>query len=123
MEKKFNFVYVTTNLINGKQYVGYHSTDSLNDGYLGSGNIKNGIKKYKKQNFKCEIVEFFDTKKEAFYAQEKYILKFNTLVPNGYNISPTGGLLVNGCHTEETKQQIKKSVSVALSGEKNPFLW
>jgi len=31
-----HYTYITTNLINGKQYVGDHSTDNLNDEYLGS---------------------------------------------------------------------------------------
>lgn len=32
-----HYVYVTTNLINGKQYVGDHSKNSKIDNYLGSG--------------------------------------------------------------------------------------
>ncbi len=48
--KKYNYVYVTTNLINGAQYVGDHSTNNLNDDYLGSGKyLFRSIKKYKKK--------------------------------------------------------------------------
>lgn len=84
--------------------------------YIGSGDIfKNAIKKYGKSNFFKEILEWFEIRKEASDAQEKYIKEFNTLVPNGYNISPTGGIGVQGCHSEETIQKLKNS----NSGEKN----
>jgi group I intron endonuclease len=118
MEKKFNYVYVTTNIVNGKQYIGDHSTDNIKkDNYLGSGRpifIK-ALKKYGRTNFKKEILEFFPTKQEAFNAQEKYIKQFNTLNPNGYNISPIGGLGNSGCFSEE----MKLKHSILLSGENN----
>jgi len=81
-EKKFTYVYITTNTINGKQYVGDHSTDNIEkDNYLGGGSYLNAaIKKYGKIYFKKEILENFETKKEAFNAQEKYIIQYNTLV-------------------------------------------
>jgi group I intron endonuclease len=110
--KKYHYVYVTTNLVNGKKYVGDHSTDNLDDGYLGSGKIlKDSIIKYGKDNFKKEILEFFDSKQEAFNAQEKWINEFTTIVPSGYNISPVGGRGVRGWyqHSDETKEKIRKS--------------
>jgi len=56
-------LYITTNLINGKQYVGDHSTNKIYDTYLGSGSgILNAIKKYGKENFKREILEQFKSK-------------------------------------------------------------
>ena len=105
-EKLFNFVYITTNSINGKRYVGDHATDDLNDGYLGSGiYFQNALNEYKAENFRREILELFSTKQEAFDAQQKYIDKYDTLKPNGYNLSPKGGLHVKGCHSEETKKK------------------
>jgi group I intron endonuclease len=112
IEKKFNFVYITTNTINGKQYIGDHSCDVLEkDNYLGSGKaaLIPAIKKYGKENFKKEILEFFPTKQEAFNAQEKYINKHQTLAPCGYNISPKGGSQCSGGISEETKRNMSKS--------------
>jgi group I intron endonuclease len=111
MEKKYYFVYITTNLLNGKQYIGDHSTNNLNDNYLGSGRpyFQNALNEYGLQNFKREILEFFNTKEEAFNAQEKYIQEYNTLYPNGYNLSPIGGVGFVGCFSEETKEKMSKS--------------
>jgi len=114
IEKKFNFVYITTNLINGKQYVGEHSSNDLNyvktKRYLGSGKILyNAIQKEGRENFKREILEFFATKQEAFDAQEKYIIQFNTLSPNGYNIDPKGGSRPTYSPSKESKEKISKA--------------
>ena len=112
-EKLFNFVYLTTNLINGKQYIGDHSTNDLNCSntkyYLGGGRpyFKNALKEYRRKNFKKEILEFFPTKKEAFDAQEKYIIQYNTLTPDGYNISPKGGHQNRGGISKETSKKNK----------------
>jgi group I intron endonuclease len=122
MEKEFNFVYITTNLVNKKQYVGDHSTNNLKDRrYIGSGQlIIKAIKKYGKKNFKCEILEFFSTKQKAFDAQEKYINEYSTLVPNGYNISPKGGHNVKDCFSTESKSKISNSLKESYKN--NPEL-
>jgi hypothetical protein len=45
MNYQYYIVYKITNLLNNKYYIGVHSTDDLNDGYLGSGRqIKEAIK-------------------------------------------------------------------------------
>lgn len=67
-EKKYHFIYKTTNLLSGKYYIGMHSTDNLEDGYIGSGNrLRLAIRKHGKENFQREVLEFcesrFDLKK------------------------------------------------------------
>jgi group I intron endonuclease len=134
-----NFVYLTTNLVNGKQYIGSHYTNNLNDNYLGSGKALHlAIRKYGRNNFKREILQECESIEEARRLEEHYIHTLNTLSPNGYNISEIGGSGITGkswgVHSEITKQKIRKSVtetlnkpevrqkiSEAISGEKNGF--
>ena len=63
----FYTIYKTTNLINGKIYVGAHSCSDVNDSYMGSGgSIKSAIKKYGKHNFSKQILFLADSEEEMF---------------------------------------------------------
>ena len=54
--KKYYFTYKITNLLNGRFYLGMHSTEDLDDGYLGSGvAIQRAVRKYGKENFSKEV--------------------------------------------------------------------
>jgi len=113
-ENKYNFVYLTINKINGKCYVGSHTTnnDDLNiNKYYGSGiYFLNSFKKNDKKNYHRIILKMCNNIYEARNLEEKYIKLFDTLNPNGYNISPTGGMGKNqfGLHSEETKKKLSK---------------
>jgi hypothetical protein len=73
-DKKYHFIYKTTNLINSKFYIGMHSTSNLNDGYIGSGKrLKASIKKYGVDNFKFEILEYCNSR-QLLAEREKYIV-------------------------------------------------
>ena len=90
--KKYHFLYKTTNLLNGKFYIGIHSTSNLKDGYLGSGKrLRYSIKKYGKANFKLEILEFFDSR-ELLVEREKQLVNEDLLKDlNCMNLSLGGG--------------------------------
>jgi len=117
--KKYQFIYETVNLVSNKTYIGFHTTDDLNDNYLGSGKaIKDAINSYGKENFKRNILEFLKENENHLILEEKWILIKNSLVPNGYNISPKGGLGISECFSEETKKKISKSTTGRIAWNK-----
>jgi hypothetical protein len=64
-EKQYHFIYKTTNILSGRYYIGMHSTDNLDDGYLGSGlYLKRSLNKHGKENHQLEILEFCKTREE-----------------------------------------------------------
>ena len=100
--KKHHFIYKTTNLTNGKYYIGMHSTNNLNDGYLGSGKkLRRSINKYGVENFKCEILEFL-TNRDLLANREKEIVNKDLLKdPMCMNLKEGGsGGFVNNNHKE-----------------------
>jgi group I intron endonuclease len=83
-------IYKTTNLITNKIYIGQDSKNNPN--YLGSGLLLNSsIEKHGIENFKKEILEYCNSKKELNEREIYWINYYNSLDKNiGYNIS-TGG--------------------------------
>ena len=72
--KKHHFLYRTTNLINGRYYIGMHSTNLLEDNYVGSGRrLWYEIRKYGRQNFKFEILEFFDSREKLALREKELV--------------------------------------------------
>ena len=87
---KFYYVYVITNLINNKQYVGSkicYEDDPENDNYFGSSKfLKKDIKDLGKENFEKKIIQQdYKNHQDLLDGESFYILKYNTLAPNGYN--------------------------------------
>lgn len=88
----YHLVYKITNLIDGKFYIGKHSTEDIEDGYMGSGLlIRNAIKKHGVTNFKREILEICKTSAEAFAKEAKYCCLQVVENPLCYNLIVGGG--------------------------------
>lgn len=81
-------IYKTTNLINGKFYIGKQTTFS--ESYMGSGKLlKNAILKYGIENFEKEVLEEVDSLEQLNEREIYWIDKLNAK-SEGYNIADGG---------------------------------
>jgi len=106
-DKKHHTVYKTTNLTNGIYYIGVHSTNDLEDEYLGSGLVLiKVIKKHGKAQFSKEILRQFETREEAYSYEATLVTE--TLIKSRvcYNraVGGQGGFL-----GQEAIEKMKKS--------------
>lgn len=107
-------IYKTTNLINGKFYVGKDQKN--NPDYLGSGLVLNrAIIKHGRENFKKEILEHCDSKDELSN-REIYWIETLSAITNGYNIALGG----SGGDTYSSNPNLPKIIE-KLSGSNNHF--
>lgn len=96
----FGYIYLTTNLINGKKYIGKHESSVFEfDNYKGSGKaIKQAFKKYGFENFKCELIPEINNVKPVcdslseLNAAEIYYIDYYNCVnsPLYYNLKDGG---------------------------------
>lgn len=122
--RMYHIIYKTTCIVTGKWYIGLHSTDNLDDGYMGSGiQVWRSIKKYGKQNHRVQILEHCADrasliKREAEIVTEDLLAQeacMNLMI--GGNANPEE-VKING---ETTKQKISaKSKSMWAKRKADP---
>lgn len=121
--QKYIYVYQTICETNGKSYIGIHSTDDLNDGYIGCGVYmqsdarKNSylfhkaVRKYGYNSFKKHVLSFYDTYEEALQ-EEKYLVdKKWVKKDDNYNTALGGRGSTSFAMDEGAKKQWKKNIS------------
>jgi hypothetical protein len=104
-----------------------HSTDNLNDGYMGGGKrIRNSIRKHGKEIHEKEILEFHESREELAIREKEIVnielIKFDPLCMNlcvGGEGGPRGGgdkfKRANEVNkTEEGNRKIRKSISISM---------
>jgi group I intron endonuclease len=97
-------IYKTTNIINGKFYIGKDKHN--NPEYLGSGILlKKAIEKYGIENFEKIILEYC-ANNEELSEREKYWIKETCAQELGYNIADGGH--GGNTYNEETKEKVSK---------------
>lgn len=71
---KYHFTYEITNKINGFFYLGVHSTNNLDDGYMGSSNaLREDIKRTGLNNFSKVILKMFNKRVLAVEHESRII--------------------------------------------------
>ena len=107
----YGYIYKTTNLYNGKIYVGQHKAKKFNPNYLGSGiRITNVVNKFGKNCFKCELLEECDSEDALNEKEQYWIAKLNSTNRDiGYNLM-SGGYKTRGMkHSKATRKKISES--------------
>lgn len=92
----YGFIYITTNLINGKRYIGQRKFTNGWRSYLGSGKIlKQAIEKLGRENFERNIVAITYSKEELDKLEIEWIENYNAVNDRGYYNIAFGGSGVN----------------------------
>ena len=125
-QKKYHFIYKTTNLLNEKFYVGMHSTDNLEDGYTGSGKrLRYSIRKYGLENHKFKILEFLPSREELKKREAEIVNEEMLKHPLCMNLKfgGEGGWDHVNIDTEFLNNQVKLMNSVRAEKMKDPVFY
>lgn len=134
MEHKYYYIYLITNTLNQRSYVGSrmynrelkeYVNENKHKAYLGSSkHLNKDINEFGVWNFSKEIIGVypFTTKEELLNTETKYVVLFNTMYPNGYNrVLPNNQMKIyhnesgelnsfyGKTHSEESKEKIRKT--------------
>ena len=112
------FVYLITNLINGKRYIGQTSKSLEQRWYLHQHRpnckaLHSAIKKYGADNFSIEILDSAPTRELLGELEVEYIHRYCTISPNGYNLTAGGEGVIN------LPEEIRLRRRNKLKGNKN----
>lgn len=136
---RYHFVYRTNCIKTGKYYLGMHSTNDLNDGYLGSGiRLKASIQKYGFDKHTREIFEWCANRELLEKREAEIITEERLNDPSCLNIAygGQGGKIVEFTHEHRRKiseslvgnqrskkkrtNETKKKISEARKGKSRP---
>jgi group I intron endonuclease len=127
------FIYKITNKISGKCYIGVtiekdpqqrwnaHIRTMKNN--KGCPALKDAMKKYGVENFKFEVIIMcFD--EDVYRYEKEYIKKYNSMIPNGYNIlegGQRGGGFKGKHHTPEAIARMMENCRKFREANPNHF--
>lgn len=113
-------IYRIVNTITGKMYIGKtlekcpytrwkeHQRNISNN--IGCPALRDAVNKYGVDSFRFEVLIICFDEDASLYERE-YIEKFNTTIPNGYNITAggDGGGFIGKKHSDKTKELLRQN--------------
>jgi group I intron endonuclease len=127
IKNNIGFIYLTTNKIDSRKYIGQKTFNRGWKTYLGSGTIlREAIKKYGAKNFNREILYVCKDMQEL-NEKEIYYIKLYDAVKSKmfYNLASGGNNSEKNDIWEkfssEKKEKIRENLRIKNSGEGNPF--
>ncbi len=117
-KKTYHTVYETTNSVNGKIYIGVHTTTKINDEYLGSGiYLWKAIDKHGEDKFSKKILAILETRQDAFDLEKKLVNREFVAREDTYNLIIGGVTAGSGVdhpmygktHSDTTREKIRQS--------------
>ncbi len=122
----YGYVYITTNLINNKIYIGQHKSETFDSEYIGSGKyLKNAVNKYGRNNFSVEVIEWAENKYILNLLEKRWIRFYRKRNYVMYNIADggEGGDVFSGLSDTDKKKRNEKlrknSYFSTVSGEES----
>lgn len=137
-------VYIITNTINGKQYVGQstgirkrftrHKRAARTKMVRECFYLHNSIAKHGVENFKFEVLLYADDREYMNLMEQRCITGYNTMSPAGYNLDTGGGVSRTVAESTREKmrnrvawnkgvplsEEVKLKMSIAMAGRPSP---
>lgn len=109
----YGYIYKITNNINGKIYVGLHTSATFDENYWGSGsNLHEAYSKFGRDNFTREVLQECESLEEMNQAEVYWIDILDARNPEiGYNIQPGGIKFFGYKHPDCTIERLKDKAS------------
>ena len=109
--RKYHIIYRTTCIVTNRFYIGMHSTDDLNDRYLGSGvRLRRSVAKHGADYHTREVLEILPSRQAASDREKELLSEELRADPLCMNCGPGGlGATDRPATTEETRAKLSAS--------------
>lgn len=125
-------VYLLTNTVNGRRYVGKTKGSLAKRWYKHVYTAKSpaavgyryvlcaAMRKHGQQAFTRDVLGEYATEEDALLAEADWIIKLGTLIPDGYNMTAGGRGTVGYAHTTEDRERMR-AIAIANGVTPSPL--